>query len=236
MKIYVGPAPRNCDGLTRRRMLRVGSSGLISGLTLPRLLQLEAQAGTAETAPARACIFLFLEGGPSTIDMWDLKPEAPAEIRGPFQPIASSVPGTFVGEHCPLSAKIADKFTILRSHSHNDNGHNTGYHYVMTGYRADFADGESRVPNNVLYPSIGSVVAREKGPRGALPPYMNLPHPMTAGGAGNKTSTPSCAGIVRPARRRCASPRTTTLKPKPSPSKSRKSCRRRRASRTRTRW
>jgi hypothetical protein len=165
-------------------MLRVGSSGLISGLTLPRLLQLEAQAGTEETAPARACIFLFLEGGPSTIDMWDLKPEAPAEIRGPFKPVASSVPGTFVGEHCSLSAKIAEKFTILRSHSHNDNGHNTGYHYVMTGYRADFADGESRVPNNVLYPSIGSIVSRELGARGSIPPYVNMPDPMSAGGPG----------------------------------------------------
>src|SRR5262249_48685219 len=65
----------------------------------------------------------------------------------------------------------------------NDNGHTTGYHYVMSGYRADFADGtNSRKPNNVLYPSCGSIVARELGPRGALPPYMNLPHPMTSGG------------------------------------------------------
>ncbi|MGE5192160.1 MAG: DUF1501 domain-containing protein [Deltaproteobacteria bacterium] len=173
-----------CDGVTRRRMLRIGASGLISGLTLPRLMQLEVEAGTDDSAPAKACIFLFLEGGPSTIDMWDLKPDAPAEIRGPFNPIATSVPGTFVGEHCPLSARIADKFTILRNHSHNDNGHNTGYHYVMTGYKADFADGESRVPNNVLYPSIGSIISRELGPRTTVPPYVNLPDPMAAGGPG----------------------------------------------------
>lgn len=170
--------------LTRRRMLRIGASGLISGLTLPRLLQLEAHAGTAGSAPAKACIFLFLEGGPSTIDMWDLKPEAPSEIRGPFKPIATSVPGTFVSEHCPLSAKVAHKFTILRNHSHNDNGHNTGYHYVMTGYRPDFADGETRVPNNVLYPSIGSIVSRELGPRSSVPVYINLPDPMAGGGPG----------------------------------------------------
>jgi len=185
MFIDFGKAGRPfCDRMTRRRMLHVGASGLISGLTLPRLMQLEAEAATAEEAPAKACIFLFLEGGPSTIDMWDLKPDAPPEIRGPFNPIATAVPGTFVGEHNPLCAKIADKFTILRNHSHNDNGHNTGYHYVMTGYKADFADGESRVPNNVLYPSIGSIIARELGPRTTMPPYVNLPDPMAAGGPG----------------------------------------------------
>ncbi len=176
--------PAMGDKISRRQLLRIGTTGLVSGLTLPRLLQFEAEAATAKSAPAKACIFLFLEGGPSSIDMWDLKPDAPSEIRGPFNPIATSVPGTFVGEHCPLSAKIADKFTILRNHSHNDNGHNTGYHYMMTGYRPDFADGESRVPNNVLYPSIGSIVARELGPRGSVPEYVNMPNPMAAGGPG----------------------------------------------------
>ncbi|HEV3024557.1 MAG TPA: DUF1501 domain-containing protein [Pirellulales bacterium] len=170
--------------ITRRRMLKVGGSGLLGGLTLPRLLELQASAATDAPAKAKACIFLFLEGGPSTIDMWDMKPKAPIEIRGPFKPIASSVPGTFVGEHLPRCALLVHKFTILRSHSHTDNGHNTGYHYVMTGRRADFADGESRVPNNVLYPSIGSIVARELGRGGSVPPYVNVPHPMWAGGPG----------------------------------------------------
>ena len=85
--------------------------------------------------------------------MWDLKPDAPAEIRGPYKPIATNVPGTFVGEHCPLSPKIADKFTILRTHSHNDNGHTTGYHYCMTGYKPTSPTASAGgVPNNVLYP------------------------------------------------------------------------------------
>jgi hypothetical protein len=116
--------------------------------------------------------------------MWDLKPEAPREIRGPYQQIATSVPGTFVGEHQPLCAKIAHKFTILRSHSHTDNGHATGYHYVLTGYKADFADGDTRIPNNTLYPSAGSIVVRELGSRGSIPAYVNLPNPMAAGGPG----------------------------------------------------
>src|SRR6202040_1762059 len=103
----------------------IGASGLIAGLSLPRLLQMQGQAAAETPAKAQACIFLFLEGGPSHIDMWDLKPDAPVEIRGPFKPIRTSVTGTLVSEHLPLCAKIAHKYTIVRSHSHNDNGHNT---------------------------------------------------------------------------------------------------------------
>jgi len=173
-----------CDGMTRRDTLWVGGSSLVAGLSLPRLLQLEARATTLSAPKAKACIFLFLEGGPSTIDMWDLKPDAPAEIRGPYDPIATSIPGTFVGEKLPRCAKVADKFTILRSHSHKDNGHSTGYHYCLTGYKAIFPDGNLRVPNNELYPSIGSIVSRELGQRGTVPPYLNMPNSMVAGGPG----------------------------------------------------
>ena len=170
---------------SRRRMLQVGGTGLIPWLSLPGLMRMRAEAGTGTEPKAKSCIFLYLQGGPSTIDMWDLKPEAPSEIRGPYKPIATKVPGTLVGEHCHRSAKVADKFTILRSHSHNDNGHTTGSHYVWTGQRAAFADGaNSRVPVNDLYPSMGSVVSRELGGRGGVPPYVNMPHPLTAGGPG----------------------------------------------------
>jgi hypothetical protein len=170
--------------MSRRRALRIGASGLIGGLSLPTLLQLQAEAATEKPARALSCIFLFLQGGPSTIDMWDMKPDAPAEVRGPYKPIKTNVPGIEVGEHCRHCAKVADKFTILRSHSHNDNGHTTGYHYTVTGYRPDFTDGANPVPNNTVYPSLGSILARELGPRGAVPPYLNLPHPMAAGGPG----------------------------------------------------
>ncbi len=183
--MFVPFGRHSAGSITRRHALRIGASGLLAGLSLPRLFQFEATAATDAPPKAKSCIFLFLEGGPSTIDMWDLKPEAPAEVRGPYKPIKTNVAGTLIGEHLPNCAKLADRYTILRSHSHNDNGHTTGYHYVMTGYRADFADGtNSRKPNNVLYPSIGSIVARELGPRGPLPVYMNLPHPMTSGGPG----------------------------------------------------
>ena len=179
-----GSSKKTCDGITRRQALRIGSTGLIGGLSLPRLLELQAKAATVTPAPATSCIFIFLEGGPSQLDMWDLKPDAPVEIRGPYRPIRTSVPGTMIGEHLPLCARIANKFTIVRSHSHTDNGHNTGYHYCMTGYRADFPDGNTRMPNNHLYPSIGSIVSRELGPKTTLPPYINMPHIMAGGGAG----------------------------------------------------
>ncbi len=184
MMFSFGNSKRYCDGLTRRQALRLGSTGLIAGLTLPRLLELQAKASTPTPAAAQACIFLFLEGGPSHIDMWDLKPNAPAEIRGPYRPIRTSVNGAMVCEHLPLCSRIAHKYTILRSHSHADNGHNTGYHYVMTGYRADFPDGNTRSPNNHFYPSLGSIVSRELGPKTTLPPYVNMPHLMSGGGPG----------------------------------------------------
>lgn len=184
MYIPFGKPRKNCDGMTRRHALRIGASGLISGLSLPRLLEWQANAATARRSPAQACIFIFLEGGPSQLDMWDLKPDAPAEIRGPFKPIRTSVPGTMISEHLPMCAKIANKYTIVRSHSHSDNGHNTGYHYVMTGYRADFPDGNTRMPNNHLYPSIGSILSRELGAKSSLPPYINVPHIMAGGGPG----------------------------------------------------
>jgi Protein of unknown function (DUF1501) len=177
---------RFCDGITRRQTLRLGSTGLFAGLSLPHLLRAEdaANADRRRQAKAKSCLFIFLEGGPPQQDMWDPKPDAPAEIRGPFQPISTALPGVIFTEHCASCAKIADKFTVVRSHSHTDNGHATGYHYVMTGRRPTFADGEYPIPTNELFPSLGSIVSRELGGRGTVPPYINLPHPMSAGGPG----------------------------------------------------
>jgi len=175
-----------CHGrLNRRRMLRLGGTGLLSGLSLPGLLRLQATAATGRPAKAKACIFLMLEGGPSHIDMWDLKPDAPAEIRGPFRPISTVVPGTQISELLPHCAKVADKFTILRSHSHADNAHQTGRHWVLTGYPPSFADGQAKgVPFNELYPSIGSIISRELGPGGPVPPYIEVPNALGPGGPG----------------------------------------------------
>jgi hypothetical protein len=197
-----GRGQRFCDGLSRRQMLRLGTTGLFAGLSLPRLLEAEATAAQAakSKAKAKACIFIFLEGGPPHQDMWDPKPEAPSEISGPFKTISTKSPGVFFTEHCANCAKITDKFTVVRSHTHADNGHMTGYYYVMTGRRPPFADGEHPIPTNEHYPSLGSIVSRELEPRGAtsstassagsaaarstVPAYINLPHPMSAGGPG----------------------------------------------------
>jgi hypothetical protein len=180
-----GSDSRFCDGISRRKMLRVGSTGLFGGLALPALLQLQAEAATAKPGRAKACIFFQLEGGPSHIDMWDMKPNAPAEIRGPFRPISTVVPGTQISELLPMCAQVVDKMTILRSHSHNDNAHQTGRHWITTGYPPSFADGQAKgVPFNELYPSIGSIVARELGKGGDVPPYIEMPNPLGAGGPG----------------------------------------------------
>ena len=179
------PPATVCHGVPRRSALRVGATGLFGGLSLPTLLQLQAQAASSIPAKAKSCIFFMLEGGPSHIDMWDLKPEAPSEIRGEFHPIATCVPGTQIGEILPLCARVADKFTILRSHSHADNAHQTGRHWVLTGYPPNFADGQAQgEPFNILYPSIGSIMARELGQGGSVPPYIEMPNPLGPGGPG----------------------------------------------------
>ena len=182
-----GPWQRLCNGMTRRQTLRLGATGLFGGLTLPDWLRAEESAksnNSPRTAKAKSCLFIFLEGGPPQQDMWDPKPDAPVEIRGPFQTITTKSPGVIFTEHCRECAKITDKFTVVRSHTHTDNGHSTGYHYVMTGRRPTFADGEYPLPTNELFPSLGSIVSRELGSNGTVPPYINMPHPMSAGGPG----------------------------------------------------
>jgi len=175
-----------CDGVTRRQALQIGRTALFGGLTLPHILELEANAAVSQGRKATSCIFFMLEGGPSHIDMWDLKPGAPKEIRGPFQQISSAVPGTYISELLPHCAKVTDKFSILRTHSHRDNGHQTGRHWVLTGYPPNFGDGQAKgMPYNELYPSIGSIVSRELGMReGGVPPYIEMPNPLGPGGPG----------------------------------------------------
>ena len=175
----------SCDGLSRRNLLRLGGTGALAGLSLPTLLELQAKAASGDGAQAKSVIMIFLEGGPSHIDMWDLKPNAPKEIRGTFDPIATKVPGTRIGNILPRCAKITDKFTILRSHSHRDNGHQTGRHWCLTGRAPTFGDGQANsTPFNEVYPSIGSMISRELGHTGDVPPYICVPEPMGPGGPG----------------------------------------------------
>jgi hypothetical protein len=179
-------SPAYCDGLIRRDMLKVGIAGAFgASLTLPDLLARRAaaeQSGAAASAKAQAVIFLFLKGGLSTIDTWDMKPDAPAEIRGPFNPIDTNVPGIRIGEHLPRMARQMDKFSLIRSFTHHDSNHGPADHYMLTGYYPRAGFNPSLSPNN-QFPSHGSIVARKLGPRGSVPAYVALPRMHASGGA-----------------------------------------------------
>jgi hypothetical protein len=175
-----------CDGFHRRDMLRIGMAGLFgSGLPLAEILSRQARADEEGKAPKRdvSLIILFLKGGLSTIDTWDLKPEAPAEFRGPFQPIDTYVPGVRFGEYLPISAQHLDKFSLVRSFGHRNSDHGPADHYMLTGYFPLAGFNPTLSPNNQR-PAHGSIIARKLGPRGSVPPYVCLPrmHP-SAGSA-----------------------------------------------------
>lgn len=169
-----------CDGLSRRDALRIGvASGLGASVSLPGLLQSEAHAGkNLRKSNDVSLIILFLQGGLSTIDTLDLKPEAPAEFRGEFSPIKSNVAGMDLCEHLPRVAKSANHFSLIRSFTHPNSSHGHADHWMLTGYAPRPGFNPNLKPNNQR-PSHGSVIAWKKGPRGTVPPYVCLPkmHP-----------------------------------------------------------
>lgn len=126
---------RLCDGLTRRDVLHAGGLGAL-GLSLPQLLAREAVANSTASAArsAKSCIVLFLMGGSPQHSTFDPKPEAPAEIRGAFSPIATSVPGTYFCELLPGLAQRADRLAVLRAVSTTDNAHSSSGYYMLTGH------------------------------------------------------------------------------------------------------
>jgi hypothetical protein len=157
-----------CDSMTRRDFLHAGSLAML-GLSLPQLFALQAQ-GAARKDRDVNCIMLFLLGGPSQLDTWDMKPDAPAEIRGPYRPIATNVPGIRISEIFPNMAKHADKYALVRSVYHTAAAvHDTGHEMMQTG---------RLFQGGVEYPHVGCVLARLRGPRGAAPPHVVLPTPM----------------------------------------------------------
>jgi hypothetical protein len=169
----------HCDGRTRREVLRAGALGF-GGLTLPSLYRLgEVTAGEMRSQRAgrraRSVIILFLSGGASQLDMWDMKPEAPEEVRGTFRPIDTNVPGIQVCEHLPRIARIADKYTIVRSMSHDEGEHLRGGYWSMTGGRLQRpvvqASGMSRDDR----PHVGAVLSRYLGGAADLPPFAMIP-------------------------------------------------------------
>jgi hypothetical protein len=154
-----------CDGINRRDFLRVGAlSGI--GLSLSNYLSLAGAGEVASGARGNAGIFIRLAGGPSHMDTFDLKPNAPAEFRGEFNPIKTNVPGMEICEHLPKLAKVADKFAILRGVSHTLAAHALGSTYMNTGNKP--------IPS-LSFPCYGSVVAKEKGSAPDMPPFVAIP-------------------------------------------------------------
>ena len=155
-----GRGTRLCDGITRREVLRVGALAF-GGLTLADVLRLRAE-GAGSTARAKSVIMVWLRGGASHIDSYDMKPDAPVEIRGEFQPIATRVPGIQICEHMPRQAKIMDKLAIIRGIRSNDLGDHTP-HYIVTG----FGERGTR-------PAFGSIVSHLRPTSAGMPPYVSL--------------------------------------------------------------
>jgi len=127
----LGSTRRVCSGLTRRELLEVGGAGLL-GLSLPKVLAAEATQ-PARDARAKSVLFVFLFGGPSQLESFDMKPEAPSTVRGPFQPIASKTSGLRICEHLPLLAQQSGQYCVVRTLNHPQNDHN-GCHYIQTGH------------------------------------------------------------------------------------------------------
>ncbi len=153
-----------CDGMSRRRFIEIGGLSVF-GLSLSRLLAGEALAANASGQSVghrskRSVILVWQHGGPSQLDTFDMKPDAPAEVRGPYRPVPSALPGLDVSELCPEQAKVMDKCTVIRSFSHGNGDHWAAAHWMLTGRLG--ANGSDRVPRQ---PSMGAVASHLLGPR-----------------------------------------------------------------------
>ncbi len=177
------PTRRVIPRVTRREILQVGSLAL-SSLTLGRLLAAEANQTTATRRKAvKSCIFLFLEGGPSHIDLWDMKPEAPMDVRGEFQPIQTTVPGVQVCEHLPMLAKQMHNVALVRSVHHSIVDHNAGAYYALTG-RSPIQGSQLIVsPGAEDFPPYGSVLKHLRPTEGSFPAFVHLPDIMSNNGS-----------------------------------------------------
>jgi hypothetical protein len=179
MLSLLGRGVRLCDGINRREVLRVGGlsfTGLLWSDWLRAAEKRRPRQAAAHFGQARACILIFNYGGPSHLDIWDLKPNAPREVRGDFKPAATNVPGVAITEHLPRVARLADRYAIVRSVTHRDNDHAIGTYLALTGY--------SHPKNAILgieppaspldMPSFSSVVSKLRRLDKPIFPYVAL--------------------------------------------------------------
>ncbi len=177
MLTILGSPRRMCDGVTRRELLHAAGAGLL-GVSLPQVLAAEA-ARPDRKARAKSVLFLFLFGGPSQLETFDLKPDAASGIRGPFKPIASRTPGLQICEHLPRLAEMSDQYCVIRTVSHRHNDHNA-CHYIQTGHPMPPAPrGAAGVDaTDKDWPAVGSVIEYFDQRRGRreFPSYVYLPN------------------------------------------------------------
>jgi len=188
---------------SRRHLLKVGGLGLL-GLSLPKLLRAEAQAelGKSELGPrisprarAKSVIFLYQFGGPSHIDMFDMKPDAPDAIRGPHKPMRSNVPGIQVSDRLPRFSKIMDKVTLVRSMTHTMKNHNSASYYALSGHQPPTDD--IRLKDSVeLFPAYGSVVDALAPSDGDMPTSVAYPYLIRDGSGANLELAPLFFGVA----------------------------------------
>jgi hypothetical protein len=193
-----GRAVRLCEGWTRREWLRAGALSTL-GLSLPDLLRYRAAAAPSATTGsfgrAKSCIVIFLFGAPAHQDVWDLKPDAPREIRGEFRPIATSVPGILIGEHIPRTAQQAHRLTLVRSVSHPDDTHTVAMHYMLTGHRhAQPRTNPQNQPSD--FPTFGAVLQKLRPSGAALPSGISLNSPANQVSANNHIFPGFFAGFL----------------------------------------
>jgi hypothetical protein len=156
---------RDCSGASRREFLRIGGLSAL-GLSLPGFLRLRAAAQKQNPAkPNINCILLWMQGGPSHHDTFDPKPEAPAEVRGEFGTIPTTLPGVRIAEHLPLLARQTDKYSIIRGHDPKNGSHGVADHLMMSGHKFN---------PSLPFPCYGSVVAKERGYRNGMLPFVQL--------------------------------------------------------------
>jgi hypothetical protein len=187
MLFIPGPLLRTCQGVSRRELLRAGGLGLL-GLTLPDLLRAGEKAGPDKGrhptfGRARSCLVLFLSGGCSHHDTFDMKPDAPAEIRGEFRPVGTNVPGIRVCEHLPRLSRHFDKLTVVRSVTHRDNNHPSAVYWMVTGHEYPRASGLSEHLSREDHPHVGSALTAVEGKRDrAAPVFVTVPDYIAVNG------------------------------------------------------
>ncbi len=167
LQLLTGRQSADCTGATRREFLRVGGLSAL-GLTLSNFFRAQAVASDTPTANRRSdvnCILLWMQGGPSHIDTLDPKPDAPVEIRGEFDTIPTRIPGVRICEHMPLLARQFDKLSLIRGHDPKNGSHGVADHLMMSGHRFNPA---------MAFPCYGSVIAKERGYRDGMFPFVQL--------------------------------------------------------------